>query len=76
VKVTRSYPDGERVESERLRQEQKQLTENITAISAAATASVSQSLVQGNRESCEEPQDKDGCYEYEDDFEVSLSLLK
>lgn len=71
VKVTRSYPEGETVESDRLRQKQKQLAENIAAISAAAaTASGSQSLVQGSSDSHEEPQDGDGDYEYEDDFEV------
>ncbi|KDR24443.1 WD repeat-containing protein 60 isoform X2 [Zootermopsis nevadensis] len=70
VKVAKSYTEGGTVESEKLREDQKYLAENVAAISAAATeASGSQSLVQASSDKHREPQDDDGGCEYEDDFE-------
>lgn len=77
VKVAKSYTEGGTVESEKLREDQKYLPENVAAISAAATeASGSQSLVQASSDKHGEPQDDDGGCEYEDDFEVPQSFLK
>jgi hypothetical protein len=70
VKVTRRGPAEETVQSEKLKQEQKQVAENTAAMSAAAVAESAVSLIQGSADSCNQPEDDDGGYEYEDDFEV------
>jgi len=67
VKLKRSDPDGEAVQNQGLRQEQKQIAENIAAVSAVTTDSLPQ--CSGNNNEQEEEHD-DGGYEYEDDFEV------
>jgi hypothetical protein len=67
VKFTRSDPEGETKQNQRLRQEQKQIVDNIAAVSAVTT----HSLPQGNGNDDEqEEHDDDGGYDYEDDFEV------
>jgi len=67
VKLKRSELDGEAVQNQGLRQEQKQTAENIAAVLAATTDSLPQGS--GNSNEQEEEYD-DGGYEYEDDFEV------
>lgn len=67
VKLTRSDPNGEAVQNQRLRQEQKQIAENNGAVSAVTTDSLPQGS--GNNKEQEEEHDVGG-YEYEDDFEV------
>ena len=66
VKLKRSDLDGEAVQNQGLRQEQKQAAENIAAVSAATT----DSLPQGSGNNNEQEEHDDGGYEYEDDFEV------
>ena len=65
VKLTRSDPDGEAVQNQRLRQ---QIGENNAAVSAVTTDSLPQGS--GNSNEQEEEAHDDGGYEYEDDFEV------
>jgi hypothetical protein len=67
VKLKRSDPDGEALQNQGLGQEQKQIAENIAAVSAMTTDSLPQG--NGNNNGQEEERD-DGGYEYEDDFEV------
>ena len=69
VKLKRSDPDGEEVQNQALRQEQKQIAENIAAVSAVTTDSLPQGS--GNNNEQEEEHDDAG-YEYADDFEVFL----
>lgn len=72
VKFTRSGPEGERVQNQRLRQEQKQVFESTAAVSAVTT----DSFPQGNdnndeqKEEHDDDDNDDGGYKYEDDFEV------
>ena len=67
VKLKRSDLDGEAVQNQGLRQEQKQIAEDNATVSAVTTDSLSQGS--GNNNEQEEEHD-DGGYEYEDDFEV------
>jgi hypothetical protein len=71
VKLTRSDPEGEMVQNQRLRQEQKQTAEKIAAVSAASTGSLPPGGGNDNEQKEDDDDDVDGGgYEYEDDFEV------
>jgi hypothetical protein len=65
VRVARGDP-GTGVESERPKQEEKEIAQNMATVPAAATITEGKGGTEGKLQ-----EDDDGDYEYEDDFEVS-----